>query len=176
MPIYIPRKTRAELQLTGRGIVTESLPQIGAVSTQLLVTQTVYFALVGVRKGDVLTNVVVDVAVAGSSLTLVKGAVYAADGTQLAVTADSKASFSSTGIKTMALSSPYTMPADGIVYLAILAVGTTPPTLLRGASQIGSTDPVGSGSRPAGAQTGQSDIPTTATVGTSSIGLWLAAS
>jgi hypothetical protein len=77
---------------------------------------------------------VVGIEAAGATLTAGQCFVglYNSSGTRLAVSADQSANWTSTGLKTIALTAPQTL-AVGSYYVAILAVGTTPPQFAMGA-------------------------------------------
>ena len=83
------------------------------------------------RAGDVINSITFMAgATAGAVLTHAWFALYDANRAKLAVTADDTASsWTANTTKTLALTAPYTVPADGVYYLGIVVVGTTMPTL-----------------------------------------------
>jgi hypothetical protein len=84
------------------------------------------------RTPALVTNVLAHVATAGSGLTAAQNlaGLYTAAGALLSGTADQTASWGSTGLKTMALTTPQNLAA-GNYYAALLSVGTTPPQFSR---------------------------------------------
>ncbi len=87
-----------------------------------------------VNRSTVVSNVIVGIETAGATLTAGQSLVglYNSSGTRLAVSADQSANWTSTGMKTIALTAPQTL-AVGSYYVAILSVGTTPPQFSTGA-------------------------------------------
>lgn len=164
---------------SGQGITTETFPITASASATVVVTQSVYYGLVGFLKGDIITNIhiAVSTAVTGASTSCFV-AVLDSAGNRLAVSNDLTTSADAVGVKTLALSSPYTILADGAYYLALLIVNTgTPPTLARGASfSANIMSGIGSGVRRAAVQTGQTTIPTSATFANTALAYWMATS
>jgi hypothetical protein len=101
----------------------------------------VVLGLIDVPQADTVNNVILDIFSAGSGMTNAYVAVYQG-GSRLAVSADIKASLTSTGVKTLALSSPATL-AKGLAYAAFLGVGGTQPSLARGIGTSVSTQAAG---------------------------------
>lgn len=87
-----------------------------------------------VNRSTVVTNVIVGIESAGVTLTAGQNLVglYDSSGNRLAQSADQSANWTSAGMKTIALTAPVTL-AVGSYYVAILAVGTTPPAFSMGA-------------------------------------------
>jgi hypothetical protein len=99
------------------------------------VSGTVYLCKVKiVNRSTLVSNVIVGIEAAGSGLTAGQCFVglYNSSGTRLALSADQAANWTSTGLKTIALTAAQTL-AVGSYYVAILAVGTTPPQFAMGA-------------------------------------------
>jgi hypothetical protein len=170
---------RYQLALTGQGIIAESYPRHVAVATSGLVTQTLYASLVGLKAGDVVSNISTMMGTNGATLTLTKVAIYSKASGLLASSADNSAAFTSGAVTmvTTALTAPYTVPASDAYYLALLCVGTTPPALYRAfASSSALYSGFGSGVRLVGQQAAQADLPATATLAVSLLSIWLAAS
>lgn len=159
-------------------LLVETFPyNTAANQTAVTGTQAVMFAPVGFLAGDVITNIVTKVHVAGNTLTLQKFGIYSKAGVLLASTADVKANFLTTGIISSALTAPYTILADDGYYLAVLSVGTTTPTLLRTVGQTTVAGSIAGGSVGyGGTQASQSDLPAAATISfTTASTFWLAA-
>lgn len=97
-------------------------------------TGVIYLAKVVIRRPVTATNIVVFVTSAGATLTSGQNlaGIYSSTGTLLRATADQSAVWTSTGLKTMALTTTIAL-VPGTYYVAILSVGTTPPTLIRSA-------------------------------------------
>lgn len=96
---------------------------------------TVYLMKVKiVNRSTVVSNIILGIEAAGATLTAGQNLVglYNSSGTRLAVSADQSANWTSTGLKTIALTTPQTL-AVGSYYVAILSVGTTPPQFAMGA-------------------------------------------
>jgi hypothetical protein len=114
-----------------------------------MVSGTVYVIKLTALTSDPITNLLVYVNTAGSTLTSGQcfAAVYDAAGDQLGITATQHTAWESTGIKTMALVSPTTTRIPGeTLYVALLANGTTGPALRAtssGSPNIGLTAALG---------------------------------
>lgn len=166
---------RTALLASGRGYITEAPVNNGATSGATALTSgTIYFTAIGLLAGDVVSNISTLMTVNGSTLTLTKVGLYDASGTRLASSADASTSFASGAAKivTIALSSAYTVPSDGLYYAAVVCVGTTPPTLSRGQASL--SDNALSGSRLMfGRQTSQTDLIASATIGTGGPCFWV---
>jgi hypothetical protein len=117
----------ADLRLAGLGLIAESVPK-EAVGTATPGAGTLEVSSVGLAAGTVITNIVYDCETAGvgTAPTLVRfGIVDAVSKKVLAVSADVHASYATaTGPQAVALSAPYTIPADGIYYLTMIRVGS----------------------------------------------------
>lgn len=99
------------------------------------VSGTVYLMKVKiVNRSTVVTNVIIGVEGAGVTLTAGQNFVglYDSTGARLAVSADQASSWTSTGMKTIALTAPVTLNV-GSYYVAFVSNGATPPTLATGA-------------------------------------------
>lgn len=176
-----PFSDLGQVALTGFGLVTETLPLNVCNGSTILTTGTTQAVLAPFRAGQVVTNLLAALAVAGAGQTLVKMGIYDTAGNQLAVTADVKAAFAgSAGLVENALTATWTCPATGVYYIAVLGVGGTQPTLVRQA--VGTTNPglisaVGGRPRLAVTEGSQTDLDATATFGASGgIGFWFGAS
>ena len=123
------------IQLAAQGLKGESWPRMLSVSTQILTSQKVQYVLLPFVKGDVVTNLYLCVSVASASTTLAKMGLYSTGGTRLALSADTGTSWNTTGVRTVALTAPYTVTTTGGLYVAILSDGGTPATLFRGSKQ-----------------------------------------
>jgi hypothetical protein len=170
------RKNRNELRLAGQGLLSEPYPLATASTNSVMTTQSIYFSKIGLLKGDVVTNVHVPVTTAGTASTSTFVALYDTAGNRLAVSNDLTTALDSTGLKTLALSGAYTVLQDGDYYAAILTVSGSPATIARNASASQVQGSVGSGTKGFGFQSGQSTMPTTATIGTGGLTMWIGVS
>lgn len=106
-----------------------------ATSSALSSAGTLHLVRLHVPTAISVTNIVIYVSVAGSTLTAGQcfAALYTAAGARVAVTADQATAWASTGVKTMALASgPFSLTA-GDHYVGMWFNGTTGPTLARSA-------------------------------------------
>lgn len=172
--------TRDMLLVRGQGLINQNFPPYAATTAGLMVSQTVYFGLIGLLKGDIITNIHVAVSTTGTTTTNTFVALYNSAGNRLAVSNDLTTALDSTGMKTLALSSAYTILSDGAYYIAILTVNGTPAncaTLVRGTSNNSVMAAVGSGVKVDGTQTGQSTMPSSATISAgTTFGYWMGVS
>jgi hypothetical protein len=98
-----------------------------ATATGTISTGRLYIAKCKAAKTDPIVSLDTAASAVGSGHTLIKGAVFDAAGAQLGVSADMSASFTTAPI---ALASPTRDLVLGeVLYLAILAVSSSPPTL-----------------------------------------------
>jgi hypothetical protein len=114
--------------------------------------------------GGTLTNLHTQVTSAGSGLTAALMGVYTTAGVRQGVTASQTTGWTSTGAKTMALTTPVQLSVQEVL-IAVLAAGTTRPTLASsGAAVAVNVGTSGSELRSAIAMTGQSSLPTPLTM------------
>lgn len=109
----------------------DSIASAGAGSATT--TGVIYLAKVIVRQPTSVTNVVLFVATAGTTLTASQSfaGVYDSTGTLVGTTADQSVSWTSTGYKSMALAGgPFTLN-PGAYWIAWTSNGSTPPQILR---------------------------------------------
>jgi hypothetical protein len=175
--VNYPKNPRRQILDTAQGVITQNFDRVVANNYQALVDGTAYFLSVGLRAGDTVTNISVVVGGAGSAVTLSKVGLYSKAGARLGISADQGTAWQSTGLKTIALTSPYTVPADDGYYIAVVSKATTTvPSLLRVQSGLLMTA-VGTGMAPVATQAAQTDLPATATLGVAStFGFWVAVS
>lgn len=93
---------------------------------------TVYFSAVILRTAKTITNVILSLAVVGTTLTSGENfaGLYDSTGVQRGVTADQTAAWGSIGAKTMALTSPYAAAA-GVYWIAFVANAAAAPQFAR---------------------------------------------
>lgn len=180
-----PPGSRANSALVARGFLTENFPINQTDSTGATATnQTTYLALVGVKPGDVITNIHVAFQTAAITASLAQYALVDRLGNRLATTTDNagaRTATESTGIKTTPLTAPYTIGSgtDG-VYVAFLGnAGTAGKLAVAGAGNAAQAGGSLTGKFQAAgtAGTGLSSIATTSTVAaTSALNFWAALS
>lgn len=88
-----------------------------------------YFALLPIRQPCTITNIIMDVTVAGATLTSGQclAGLFDSTGHLLSATADQHTAWQSTGLKTMALTTPQVV-LPGLYYVGYFWNGTTGPT------------------------------------------------
>lgn len=174
---------RSNLLIRGYGLIAETTPRNNTISVaSAAVSGTVYYTAIALLAGDLVTNLSISVGVAASGLTLSKVGLYSSAGALLASSADQGVSWQTTGIKTIALAAPFPVLVSGIYYVALIAVGTTPPSIARGGGGGAGTPfliaPIGAGVWPYVAQLAQGDLPATATfaANTGALAIWMGVS
>lgn len=172
------QKTREQILSTTRGFITESFPGVSNVTTLTLVTGELRGALVGLRAGDVVTNVHFNVTTAGTSVTVGRAGVYSTAGVLLASCANTTTIWTDTaGMRTVALTTPYSVTADGGYFVCFLPVFSgTAPQVSRGASTSNQAVGVNGGVSGAAFQGSQADLPAPATFAASGTVPWIAVS
>lgn len=165
MSFYYPRRDRDQLALTAQGLITETWPRAAVASAAtIMVDGRAYFIAVGLRAGDVVSNLAIAIHVAGATMTLSKVGLYSKAGTRLAVSADQGTAWQSAGMKNVALASPYTVTADDGYFVAVIGKGTTLPRLASGNTNVNQAAAVGSGMLSSGNLDAQTDLPASATI------------
>lgn len=168
---------RDSVLMAGQGYTGETYQRASASLNQTSIDGSLYFIAAGFYAGDIITNLHLTVSAAGSGMTLSKVGVWATDGqTRLGVSAEQGTGWQSTGTKTIALTTPLTVAAQGVLYLGLVAkTGTTMPGLLRTSTSITFNTAIGTGVIPYGVVTGQTDAPATFTVavGAAPIPFWM---
>lgn len=165
--------TREGLVMHGQGLKGENFSRYFMQAGTAAVSGTVYFQGIGLSIGDVITNIHVRIVTGGTSVTACKVGLYDTAGTRLALTADLGTSWQSGGMKTHALTAPYTVLTTGMYYLALFHTASTGAQPGRSTAAGGIYEAV-SGSMLMGAQSGQSDLPSSATIANSGqLGFWV---
>lgn len=130
-------------QPVDHGLIAWSYDVAQAVNTATTSVSTGVLSLIKIRTSvpRTISSVLIYIATAGAGLTAGQcfAGLYKADGTLIATTADQATAWQSTGTKTMALTAvsgqSLTLLPPGNYYIALLAVGTTMPTLIRSSGQ-----------------------------------------
>ena len=164
----LERQSRAGIMLSGQGLISQNYDRLAALGSGgfVAVGGTIYGVAIPLLAGDVVSNLSVMVTTAGSGVTASLLGLYDTAGTRLAVSADQGTAWQSTGLKTVAMTTPYAVPATGLYYGAIIATAsTTVPAFHRAATNasIAINVAVGSGINPIVFMTGQTELVASAT-------------
>lgn len=157
---------------------------VSATGAAVNVSGTIYLHKIYLPANKLVSNIALGVQTAGATLTAAQNliAVYNSSGTRLGLTADQSTPWTTTGYKTAAVTSPFTTTAAGFYYVAILAVGTTPPAFYQAAnapSILFNANLAAGTFRHATGGTAQTSLPTTITMGStasSAFNIWVAVS
>ena len=163
---------------TDAGFLAWNYPLAAAVNNGALTSQRIAVAAIGLRAGQVVTNVCVQVqtAAVGTAPTNAFAGLATKAGVMVAQTADIKANagWSAIGIAPFPLSATYTVPTSGLYYVAVLvngSWGTTQPSLGRAVNLAVAASKISGGTQLWGdGGTAQSALPANAsslTLGTS---------
>lgn len=167
--VSVALSARQEMLTRAQGLIAETVNRNNSFTTAVLISGSVYYVSVPLLAGDVVTNLITMVGTAGVGVTVSKMGLYnASTGARLAVSADQATAWESTGIKTVPMVTPYVVPANGVYYAAIIAVAGTVPGFPRLLTTTGTTPAtfigaINGGIQPMAIQTGQTDLPLTAT-------------
>lgn len=176
-PTALPRKDRTQLRTTGLGYISETGALQYCTASFALVAQALRATALGLRAGDVVTNIIVcvDIAAAGTA-GVVNVGLYDAAANKLAASGDVQATLAATGVKACALTAPFTVTADAIYYAVIdmtTAYGTTQPSLGSQTRPV-TVAPLAGQPKTFWTQAGQASLPATATPADSSTAVWFA--
>lgn len=168
-----------------QGFVTWNYDPMITIATgaSINVSGTIYMHRVYLSAGSVVNSLAIGVQTAGATLTAAQNlmAIYDAAGNRQGITADQSAVWTSTGFKTAALTGAYTVTTAGYHYIAVLAVGTTPPVFYEASNApavLYNGNTSGATLRHATNGTGQTTLPTTRTLASnvsSTVNAWVAA-
>lgn len=112
-----------------QGLIAWSFqPQLSTGQTSALTAGVIYLARVIIRSAATVSNVLLGVTTAGTSLANTTVGLYDFTGARQAVTADQSTVFQSVGFKQIAFTSTYAAPA-GNYWVAVLVGSGTPPQL-----------------------------------------------
>ncbi len=154
------------------GLLIATTDPYNAQANSIMIAGTLYLVKLPIRQGMTITNLwwAVQAVGSGASSGSFTG-LYSSSGTLLSGSADVGASFTSTGPKQLALTTPQALTAGTFVWAALLMnLGTTQPTLYRGTG-LGSVVNLGiSGNnlRFCTNGTGLSSLPSSLTLGNNS--------
>lgn len=174
-------KSRRTLQVAGQGFISMTGPRDLYLNNTGLTSGVLYAGLLGLLRGDSITNVHVMLQAGGSSFTGIKAkvALMNASGTVVATSGDVSGSLGSSGLATCALSSPYSVTASGAYYAGLLVIASSMPNLYRSgtSSFTAHTAAVGAGSVSYGQQASLSDLPSpSATLSGTALQVWFGVS
>lgn len=117
-------------------LATDRLSTLSATGTWT--SGTIYAARVAARQAKTISNLTVNITTAASGLTAGLLGIYDTSGNQKAITSDQSTAWASTGSKTAALTSSFTVTKGAYYYLMGIAVGATGPTMMRTGTGSGS--------------------------------------
>lgn len=160
------QSARYQQKLNAQGLLIENFPAEAAANSIVLVSGTVYAVSQGLLGGDQVTGLAWSMSIVGSGLTLARAGIYNRANQLIAQSLDVSATFNSGAIgkvkNPLAGLVPFTCPLSDGCYGAIIVVGTTGPTLLRGSSGPAVSPPLpGAALATAATMTGQADLPAT---------------
>lgn len=150
------------ITLAAQGLIAQTFDRQLATLQTIMVSQNVYYMLIPLRQGQVITSLSIAVNTVSASSTLFRMGLYNSAGALVASTVNAPTLTETSGIRTANLSAPYTVPASGGYYVALLSDGGTPPVVFRASLSV-IAQAVGSGLRPFAHQTAQANLPATAT-------------
>lgn len=141
-----------------------------------LVSQRLLGTLIPVRNGDIISKLHFSVSVAAATVTTIKVGLYSAAATpaRLAVSANTTTAMDNIGITGIALTTPYTVTANGFLYAVLLSDATTAGTVGTATGYTGkaTSSTVGWPQSMAITQTGQTDLPATITPTLATTPMW----
>jgi hypothetical protein len=112
--------------------IAETIPRLAVISSQAaLTTQLAYFQAIPLLKGQVISKITFEsgTTAAGTPTNQWFG-LWSPARAQLALTADdTTTAWAANAEKQLTLSSPYTVPSDGLYYVSCMVKASTVPTL-----------------------------------------------
>ncbi|MGW4981948.1 hypothetical protein [Streptomyces mirabilis] len=170
---------------TDHSLLAWSFDPISATSSATVTTGVVQLIEVILRQAATINNVIVQVAIAGSTLTSGQNLVglYDSTGTRRGVSSDQTTNWGAAGTYTAALTAPYSAAA-GKYWVAIVSNGTTSPAFARSTGIASTSTMVNVGLTAATTRfgtigTGQTTLPATitpASIANAITSFWLAVS
>lgn len=153
--------TSTERRPEDQGYLTWTYPSVFAgLNSAITTAGTLY--LVGLVLNPVaVTGFQVIVATPGSGLTHALYGLYDAAGVRVATSAENTTAHQSAAVVQTNLTAPYTPPARALYRVGFFFTGTTPPSLARASSGLGSNANVGTAYLHATANTGITALPST---------------
>lgn len=175
-------ETREQLLVTGQGLIAQVAARELFTNTTAIVSGTIYGSLVGLKAGDLVTNVHLcfSSGFTGFSGVGAVAGIYTSAGVKVAETSDQQALLAAAGFKTFPLTSAYSVPSSGAYYLAFLAITSGAGSVYRittSAIAANQNVAVGSGVIPHGVMASQTSLVSSATfVTTNSFAPWMGCS
>jgi hypothetical protein len=117
---------RNEGLATVQGLLGQNYHRAQSTSGAAITSGTTKFGLVYLLEGEVISKIWWGCAVVSATVTLTKCGLYDTGGNQLAVSANDIAANTTLGPTGISMVTPYTVPASGPYYMALLVVATTP--------------------------------------------------
>lgn len=118
-----------ELLSSAFGYFTQTFSRMVRPNTFAMVSGRTYYTAFPIKAGQTVNAIDFGCHGAGAALTLVKFGVISLDfRTLYCVSADEKAQYGTTGLKTNLMLTPYTSPVDQVLYGVSLSLGTTGPS------------------------------------------------
>jgi hypothetical protein len=145
-------------------VKAENFPVGTATAGQVMVDGTVYYMLVPVLAGQLISNVLLKLNAAGATLTFAKAGLHLPSTmARLAISTDRTTDWATVAgnsyPKTAPLVTPYRVLADGALFVSLMAKGATLPQLVRGANFGQAAMPFSGQLAPFAAQVDQTDLP-----------------
>lgn len=151
-------------QLAARGLLAETASPSANIGGIAVTDGVVHFVGVALFTGMRITGACIFINAAGVALTLSKVGLYDSFGNRLGISADQGTAWQSTGSQTIPFTSAVTISTNGLYYGAFISKGGTPAGPFRTGQSMVAFGAVNSGLLPFGIQTGQTDLPATATI------------
>lgn len=179
-----PNSSREKINAVGQGVKSQNFDRAMAANTSLLVTNgtsaTLYYSLIPVQAGDLITNIYFGISALATGMVLGKVGLCTTAGVNLAVSSNQGTGWQSgtgtAGIQKVAVTTPYAVQADGVIYVQILCVAGngTGITVYRQNSQGTVNNQINSAARPYAALATQTDITgTQAPSGAGALSIWV---
>lgn len=162
-----------EILLQAQGWVSQNFDRALATQNPILIDGTIYFQLVPLRAGDIVSTISIIVQTAATTMSIGKVGLYDTSGNLLASSASQTTAWESQGRKDVALTAAYTVPTTGGYYAAVFAKASTLPHLAGGSNQSFAGTPLGSNPRTMASQASQTDLTNPATFANSAIANWV---
>lgn len=163
---------RSQIAAVTQGLKGQNFDRHLVSTAAVLTDGVVYLSMVGLTVGEVITNMHFKMSTAATGTSLSKMGIYTVAGTtvtRVALSADQGSAWDSGGfaIRTVPLSTPYTVPTTGGYYFALVSKAAT--TLAQcDYAQARQANAFGANPPPYGVITGQTDLPASGTINPSS--------
>jgi Right handed beta helix region len=139
-----------------------------STASQVLTSGTLHLIKITAQASATINNIITAVNTVGATLTAGQNfaALFDSAGNRIGITADQSTAWTTTGLKTMALTAGVAVTAGQDYYIVLLSVGTTPPSFPRSASSTVAANAglATTALRFAANATGQTSMPSTITL------------